>query len=230
MSGEKSSHDTALELLDKYNGYSDEFIELYNLKTFDQEEINKLYNAIKTKLIDSKLFLPSEVIFHTFAAMPYNIRYSRSYWTIFKKIYEEYHPDKINIIHPIIHYFFYKEYGIIVHQKLKPLFSYFDKMHYTLEVHEENTLYRAIMEDDINAMISFTKKKGFDKNQALCHEYYPESPLSLFELCCYHGSLQCFNYLRSEFKSKITMKCLHLACLGGNKDILTECMHERRPD
>ena len=99
MSGEKSSHDTALELLDKYNGYSDVFVALYNLKTFEQEEIYKLYNEIKTKLIDSKLFLPSKVLLHIFAAMPSNNRYSRSYWTIVKKIYEEYHPETVSYTH-----------------------------------------------------------------------------------------------------------------------------------
>lgn len=93
------------------------------------------------------------------------------------------------------------------------------------------------MDDDIKTFISFTEREGFDINQELESYLYPEfytimdnpefSPVnhySYLELCCYHGSVKCFMFLREEFKSKVNYNCLKFSFLSGNADIINECM------
>ncbi|EAY02959.1 hypothetical protein TVAG_337590 [Trichomonas vaginalis G3] len=61
-------------------------------------------------------------------------------------------------------------------------------------------------------------------NQYILSEY------SLIELCCYHGSVRCFKYLLSEFKSEITHFSLELSFLSGKPDIINECLKYQEPN
>ncbi|EAX83072.1 hypothetical protein TVAG_259580, partial [Trichomonas vaginalis G3] len=53
---------------------------------------------------------------------------------------------------------------------------------------------------------------------------------SLLELCCYHGAVDCFKLLRTKFNSEITRECLDLSFLGGNQEIMSECLKYQKPD
>ncbi|EAY13110.1 ankyrin repeat protein, putative [Trichomonas vaginalis G3] len=88
------------------------------------------------------------------------------------------------------------------------------------------------MDDDKIALVTFTEGEGFDKNQKLKSELYPysESGISLLELCCYHGSVDCFKFLRTKFQSEITPNCLRYSFLGGNQEIINECLKVQKPD
>ncbi|EAY11781.1 ankyrin repeat protein, putative [Trichomonas vaginalis G3] len=88
------------------------------------------------------------------------------------------------------------------------------------------------MDDDKIALINFTEKEGFDKDQILFSDLYPFSGFdnALLELCCYHGSVDCFKFLRTKFQSKITPICLRYSFLGGNTDIINECLKVQKPD
>ncbi|EAY01643.1 ankyrin repeat protein, putative [Trichomonas vaginalis G3] len=96
---------------------------------------------------------------------------------------------------------------------------------------DENTIYKAIMNDDKESFIAFTEKKEFDKNQCIESELYPESEegYSFLELCCYHGAVDCFKFLRTKFNALITERCLSLSFLGGNPDIMSECLKMQKP-
>ncbi|EAY14725.1 ankyrin repeat protein, putative [Trichomonas vaginalis G3] len=88
------------------------------------------------------------------------------------------------------------------------------------------------MNNDLERFISFTERDGFDKNQILESSLYPYSyyVYSLLELCCYHGAVDCFKFLRTKFSSKITQKCLEFSFLGGNPEIMSECLKYQNPN
>ncbi|EAY15976.1 ankyrin repeat protein, putative [Trichomonas vaginalis G3] len=48
--------------------------------------------------------------------------------------------------------------------------------------------------------------------------------LSPIEACAYYGSVNIFNFLISNFDKKISDKCTRLSFIGGNIDIINECL------
>ncbi|EAX97348.1 hypothetical protein TVAG_293530 [Trichomonas vaginalis G3] len=99
-----------------------------------------------------------------------------------------------------------------------------------LIIHTEDSIDRAIMNNDLESFIAFTERDEFDEDQTLGSDLYPSRRLSLLELCCYHGAVDCFKFLRTEFDSKITQTCLHFSFLGGNPEIMSECLKHHKPD
>ncbi|EAX70032.1 hypothetical protein TVAG_016350 [Trichomonas vaginalis G3] len=90
------------------------------------------------------------------------------------------------------------------------------------------------MYNNLETFISFTEREGFDKEQTLESTLYPYQLFiegySLLELCCYHGAVDCFKFLRTKFNSEITQKCLNLSFLGGNQEIMSECLKYQEPN
>ncbi|EAY16911.1 hypothetical protein TVAG_150620 [Trichomonas vaginalis G3] len=135
-------------------------------------------------------------------------------------------------ISPIFQYFLRKEFNINIGDQNYPKLKIYEVENYFIEVHLENTIYRAIMDNNKESFIVFIENERFDKNQKLKSDFYPESDegYTLLELCCYHGAVDCFKLLRSKFKSEITPKCLEFSFLGGNPEIMTECLKEQEPN
>ncbi|EAY13390.1 ankyrin repeat protein, putative [Trichomonas vaginalis G3] len=181
-----------------------------------------------------------------------NNRYLRSYWSLFKKIFEEYRPNQVENINPLFDYFIYKEYGIILIENHKKSINDFELKNLSLEVYQENTIYNAIMNNDIKSLILFTEDENFDKDQVLESDYFPDTlekyindksniiddffepwiyfQYTLLDICCYYGAVDCFKLLRSKFNSEITETCLHFSFLSGNPDIMNECLKYQKPD
>ncbi|EAX94342.1 ankyrin repeat protein, putative [Trichomonas vaginalis G3] len=88
------------------------------------------------------------------------------------------------------------------------------------------------MYNDLERFIIFTERDEFDKNQELKSSLYPYSngKYSLLEICCYHGAVDCFKLLRTKFNSEITQRCLVLSFLGGNPEIMSECLKYQKPN
>ncbi|EAY10228.1 ankyrin repeat protein, putative [Trichomonas vaginalis G3] len=216
------------ELRSIYKYYIDSYNALYQLKTESEEKINKIYTMIKTELIDSKSHLPYNIMNDILFIIPYNNRYLKPYLSLAKLIYDNYQVnDKINA--PLRgRYLFYKEYGIILDKSID--YDQFNSEN--RDIHTENTVYRAIMYNDKEKFIYFIESEGFDKDQKLESDLYPysEKGLSLLELCCYHGAVDCFKLLRTKFKSEITDVCLVFSFLGGNQEIMMECLKYQKPD
>ncbi|EAY22424.1 hypothetical protein TVAG_379030 [Trichomonas vaginalis G3] len=211
-----------------YKYYIDSYIALYQLKTENEEELRKIYKMIKMELIDSKKCHPKNVIKNILNIILYNNRYAKSYLELAKLIFDEYHVNEVSDIINISNFLFYKEYGI----KLNNSQGFGEIKLTNLDVHSEDTIYRAIMYNDLDIFISFTEREGFNKNKKLKSSLYPESKArySLLELCCYHGAIDCFKFLRVKFNSKITQTCLQFSFLGRNKEILSECLKYQKPD
>ncbi|EAY17037.1 hypothetical protein TVAG_297160 [Trichomonas vaginalis G3] len=208
--------------------YIDSYNAFYKLKTENEEEMNKIYKMIKTELIDSKKRLPCTIISDILCIIPYNNRYTKAYLSLAKLIYDNYHVNEEIRVPLTVGYLFYKEYGI----KLNKSDDFETIESENLQIHTENTIYRAIMYNDLETFISFTEREGFDKYQQLFSELYPDSSVGyyLLELCCYHGAVDCFKFLRTKFKSEITETCLQFSFLGGNPEIMSECLKYQTPD
>ena len=86
------------------------------------------------------------------------------------------------------------------------------------------------MNNDKERFIQFTESDGFDKDQKLKSKLYPyySKGYSLLELCCYHGVVDCFKLLRTKFNSEITQRCLQFSFLGGNPEIMSECLKSQK--
>ncbi|EAX90274.1 hypothetical protein TVAG_204090 [Trichomonas vaginalis G3] len=182
---------------------------------------------IKTELIDSKKYNPQNIIRDILRIIPCNNCYAKSYLTLARLISEDYQITAVNIIPGISNYMFYKAYGI----KLD-MFNDLNRINSeNRNIHSEDTIYRAIMNNDKERFISFTEREGFDKNQKIKSELYPYSfeGYSLLELCCYHGAVECFKFLRTKFNSEITHTCLEFSFLGGNPEIMSECLKYQKP-
>ncbi|EAY17898.1 hypothetical protein TVAG_225240 [Trichomonas vaginalis G3] len=198
---------------------------LYRLKTFNDNEIEKIYNDIKFKLIETNIISPSQILPIIKTAAKSNNYYFRSYWTLFKKVIEEYQLKQAKHIGYIFDYFVFKEYGFLLDEKHKKYRSSYKTNNYSLDVHNEYTIFRSIMDDDIKSFISHIKHN--DDNVVIsCRSnfYISYKHLSLLELCCYYGSVNCFKFLREEFKFEINHICCQFSFLGGNPDIIAECV------
>ncbi|EAY19457.1 ankyrin repeat protein, putative [Trichomonas vaginalis G3] len=201
---------------------------LYQLKTENEEDLKDIYKLIKTELIDSKKYPPKKIMEDILYIIPYNNRYKKSYLSLVKLISDEYHVEEVNNTQPISIFLFYKEYGI----KLDKSADFEQINSENLDFQTGDTIYRAIMYNDLERFIYFTERDGFDEYQTLESGLYPYSKeeYSLLELCCYHGAVDCFKLLRSKFNSEITQTCLEFSFLGGNQEILSECLKYHTPD
>ncbi|EAY18610.1 ankyrin repeat protein, putative [Trichomonas vaginalis G3] len=211
------------QLRNTFEYYIDSYNALYQLKTQNEEDLYEIYKMLKTELIDSKKYLPQNILKDILDIIPYNNRYSKSYLTLAKFISDDYHVHEVSNANSISIFLFYKEYGI----KLGDFYKFRN-----LDILTENTICRAIMDNDLKTFISFTEKEGFDKKLIINSSLYPITypGYSLLELCCYYGSVDCFKLLRTKFKSKITETCLELSFLGGNPEIMSECLKYKTPN
>ncbi|EAX88415.1 hypothetical protein TVAG_231610 [Trichomonas vaginalis G3] len=211
-----------------YKYYIDSYITLYQLKTNNEEEIENIYQMIKTELIDSKGYPPQCIIKDILNIIPYNNRCTKSYLKLAKLVSDDYDVKEVTMIPMISNFLFYKEYGI----QLDMCDDFEELVHQDLDIHSDNTIYRTIMDDNIERFIAFTEREEFDKDQLLANDFYPLYYIgySLLELCCYHGAVDCFKLLRSKFNSEITGTCLQFSFLGRNKEILNECLKYKTPN
>ncbi|EAY04032.1 hypothetical protein TVAG_055180 [Trichomonas vaginalis G3] len=216
-------------LIELNRDYIETISAIYRLRAVDDKEINKIYKEIKTKIIKTKKMKLCNILEDIKIASVYNNRHFRSYLELFRKIYDKYHPKGFSFKSSLFDYVLHKEYDYIFPVDPK---NYFVSQNYTIDVHEKDTIYKAIMNDDINSFIKFTERDGFDVNQTLKSYFYPdpEKDLSLLEICCYHGSVNCFKILRSKFNSEISQRCFQFSFLGGNPDIMNECLKYQAPD
>ncbi|EAX91458.1 hypothetical protein TVAG_078960 [Trichomonas vaginalis G3] len=163
------------ELRSIYKYYIDSYNALYQLKTDKEEELISIYKMIKTELIDSKKHLPKFIIKDILNIITYNNRYAKSYLFL-AKLKEVPNTKRIS------KFLFYKEYGI----KLDNYEDFEEIKYVNIDIHSENTIYRAIMNDDKDRFIFFIESDGFDVNQALKSNLYPDSKKE---------DIHCLNYV-----------------------------------
>ncbi|EAY18014.1 hypothetical protein TVAG_113580 [Trichomonas vaginalis G3] len=230
MSDHDISPNSYSELRSMFKYYIDLYNTLYQLKTTNEQDLSSIYKKIKSDLIESKIYLPSKIMEHILNIIPFNNRYAKSYLYLAKLIFDDYDVRELRNIGNLDNgiYMFYKEYGI----KLAD-YRFEDKAY--IDIYAENTIYRAIMDNNIERFIFITENNNFDKDQKLeddLHDLYfvTYEKLTLLELYCYYGAVDCFKLLRTKFNSKITQQCLQLSFLGGNAELMSECLKYQTPN
>lgn len=75
-----------------------------------------------------------------------------------------------------------------------------------VSVNSAQSICKTIIENDLKAFISCTEVDEFEKNQIITTDEYSGSieEYTVLELCCYHGADDCFKFLRSKYKPRIT--------------------------
>ncbi|EAY07232.1 hypothetical protein TVAG_050480 [Trichomonas vaginalis G3] len=182
MSDQDSNQSKYSKLRSVYKYYIDSYDALYQLKTEKEEDLNSIYKMIKTNLIDSKKRLPQIIIKDILGIVPYNNRYTKSYLYLAKLVSDDYQIKEVCNVEYVSNFLFYKEYGIKLDKSVN-----FEKIKSeNLDILKENTIYKAIMNNDLEVFISFTEREGFAVNQTLRSSLYPYSyyGYSLLELCC----------------------------------------------
>ncbi|EAX93663.1 hypothetical protein TVAG_091980 [Trichomonas vaginalis G3] len=141
MSDQDTHPNKFSELRSKYKYHIDLYNALYQLKTENEEEINKIYKMLKTELIDSKKCLPHTIVNDIFCIILFNNRYTKAYLSLAKLIYDNYQLNEDITQEQSVRYIFYKEYGI----KLNKSDNFETLILEDLSFQREDTIYRAIM-------------------------------------------------------------------------------------
>ncbi|EAX98868.1 hypothetical protein TVAG_146050 [Trichomonas vaginalis G3] len=190
MSDQDINTNKYFELRSVYACYIDSYNALYQLKTNYVEDLDSIYKMIKTNLIDSNKYPPSKLIRNILNIITYNNRYAKSYLALAKLISDDCQVNEATCINTISNYLFYKQFGI----KLDKYNDFENIKLENLEIHSENTIYKAIMYNDLERFIQFTESEIFNKYQYLKSSLYQASShgYSLLDLCCYHGAVDCF--------------------------------------
>ncbi|EAY21261.1 hypothetical protein TVAG_166360 [Trichomonas vaginalis G3] len=210
------------ELRSIYKYYIDSYNALYRLNTENEEKLMSIYKKIKTKLIDPENYLPKNIIRDILNISMLRLCYKKSYLFLAKLIYDDYNVEEVSNANITLRFLFYKEYGI----KLVKSDDFEQEKIKNFEIQSESTIYRAIMYNDLEKFITITETDGFDKDQILDSQ----NLLSLLELCCHYGAVDCFKLLRTKFNSEITPTCVRYSFLGGNPEITSECLKYQKPD
>ncbi|EAY08094.1 hypothetical protein TVAG_497170 [Trichomonas vaginalis G3] len=218
---EASMYDEAMSFCKTYH---DPFSALYKLNTSDEAEIDKIFQEIKINVIETNICTPSNILYIISEIICFRCQYFKSYWILFKKIYDQYQPGNLRINYHPFRYLMFKEYGIPcieeIIEECKDL---------TMDVFEKNTISRAIMENDLQTFMKITEQDDFDVNQELRSIIYWQH-MTLLEFCCYHGSVDCFKLLISKFDLEFTWKCFGYSLLSGKPDIVNECLKYTLPN
>ena len=148
MSDHDISPNSYSELRSMFKYYIDLYNTLYQLKTTNEQDLSSIYKKIKSDLIESKIYLPSKIMEHILNIIPFNNRYAKSYLYLAKLIFDDYDVRELRNIGNLDNgiYMFYKEYGI----KLAD-YRFEDKAY--IDIYAENTIYRAIMDNNIERFI-----------------------------------------------------------------------------
>lgn len=119
------------ELTERYQNYHETIASFVRINTTNITEIQEIYQKFKTIYSETSLF-PNGIPSTIFSAYRYNNRYLKSYLSIFKMFYEEFHIKFDFKDHQALHYFFNKEYGLPISYRDQKLFG-----GYSLDIHEK---------------------------------------------------------------------------------------------
>lgn len=133
------------DLMSKFGDYDNAYSLLYKLKAIDEGEINEIYSHIKEFIIKTNKTQITQILNIIYLVSYYRNRYLKSYFKIFTKILQDFNPKDVGDINSVYLYFFNKEIESDLSDEQK---ANIDFQNYTLDVHPEGTIYRAIMDDD----------------------------------------------------------------------------------
>ena len=207
--------------------YINTFEALYRLNTSDNGKIEELFQRIKIHLIETKLFTPTEIIKSIKYAAQFNIRYIGSYMILLKIFLQEYPKTYDSLIILFQHILIGK---IPIESAYVELVFDYHYNHYASDKNGEIFIVKMIMNDDIKAFVSFIESEYAENDYKLNLASY-----RFYQYCCYYGAVNCFRFLRTKLKCKNDLsgfprECLNYSFIGGNPDIISECLKWYKPN
>ena len=139
---------------------------LFRLRTYNEDEIDKIYINLRSKLLETKIMMPSEMMGLIFTAAKLNNRYIKSYLSIFRKVYDEYiniirfYPKTMLFTYDNEYYSDFKQFKDMMHEQNQFIFG-----------QEENTIYKAVFDDNINLFISLIERFNIDVNKLIQNDF-----------------------------------------------------------
>ncbi|EAX90500.1 hypothetical protein TVAG_311280 [Trichomonas vaginalis G3] len=204
-------------LMDSLKEYNDILCRLYRLKTSRKGDIDAFFKEID-KQISKYLEYSSKYDFLVTItnAAKGNNGYIKSYLTLMGKILQKYHPNDL----------YETSFGQYILEK------YFGIKSTESNQSKIGDLLKSLIYDDVKLLVSYTELSEFSHIDSINFTDFPcvKSHLTLLETCCYYGSVNCFKFLRTKFSAEITELCLQLSFLGGNPDIVSECLKYHEPN
>ncbi|EAY12469.1 ankyrin repeat protein, putative [Trichomonas vaginalis G3] len=211
-------------LVQKYRDYIAVYEDIYNIEHPDNETLDKLHHEIKLVLINKYKIDTNQILSSIDNACKVHGRFLSFYWNLFRLIYDEY-PNSLNL----------NGFSLTFKALLKKVYeidielpkSYKDKtVDEILAVHENNSVLELIMNNKLRQFQRLLNETQFDTKALYHHE---TERWNLLEWCSYYGNSQFFKFLRLNNDLQITEKCLELSFLGGNPEIMLECLKYFKP-
>ena len=202
------------ESLTKFEDFIGLYDRLFHFKS--NESVEEIINSISSTLI-SKSKMPFDMLFKSiFQAMEFNNLSIYKYVEILNQVSTKYSLKKCDFVNSYSSSYFDTEES----NKFKldqELVSSFPK---------EGEISYMIMHYQIDGI------KEYLSNNSLKGSYIeiPFGNLSPLEACCYFGSVNIFFFFISTSKYKIDRRCLRYSVIGGNTDIINECMKNNQID
>ncbi|EAX96081.1 hypothetical protein TVAG_063840 [Trichomonas vaginalis G3] len=199
--------------LKQYEEFIGAYEKIFHIKS--DESIEDVYNLVITVLISKYQVRISDLILSLAVAIKYNYRSIDIYVQILNKILTKYSitrlPDD-----PLTDY--------LAHCNLELVRDADNIFQIKLTVNsfpKEDDVKYFIMYDQIDKFKEYTTQNPLDDIEINIPLY---SNIRLLEACAYYGSANIFNFLISNFHCEITQKCFQLSLIGGNTDIINECL------
>ncbi|EAY22847.1 hypothetical protein TVAG_075940 [Trichomonas vaginalis G3] len=197
-------------MCEKYEDFITTYEKLFHLQS--SESIDDTLNLIKSILISKYKRPAQQIIKCIFIAMQSNPRSLKSYIDILNQISSLYS----------ISFQFLK----IKSESLESFLSYNNNNgHYHFEKKDipelDNEICSLIFNDQIDDFRRFLLTNKLPKSVL---DLSSGHKISLLEACAFYGSVNIFYFLLSNYPCVVTLRCLHNSIIGGNIDIINECL------
>lgn len=201
---------------EKYEDFITTYEELFHLKS--NEPIIDTLNLIRNILISKYKRSIHQIIGCIFQAMQRNPHSIRNYVEIL---------NLLSSLYPISFQF--------IEEKTKNLKTFLSCNNNNGQCHFENKvipvlhdeIYSIIFNDQIDDFRNYIVTNNLPRY--VLDRFYNDI-FTLLEACAYYGSVNIFYFLLSNNSCEITGKFLSNAIIGGNTDIINECLKIHNPD
>ncbi|EAY15095.1 hypothetical protein TVAG_392120 [Trichomonas vaginalis G3] len=203
--------------LKQYEDFINTYEKLYHIKSF--EAMQEVLVLIQNILIAKYKIHITDLIMSIFTAIKYNYRSIHLYTFIVNEILASNPVSEANAV-PL----FAKvdTYNLHVNAYVNDL--------YEVEIDsdtfpDEDSVQYMILYDQIDKFKEYITQNSLDKVVLYVPSYPFFSPL---ETCAYFGAVNIFSFLHSSLNHEISEDCLELSFIGGNTDIINECMKSHK--
>ncbi|EAY21201.1 hypothetical protein TVAG_283700 [Trichomonas vaginalis G3] len=206
------------EYLKLYDDFIMAYEKLYHLQS--DQPIDEVFNLINTILVDKYNISLFTIIGNMIYATRYNFRSCLKYLELLNQFFKKYSIAESDVIAycPAI----YPEFDFFANMEEICQFRFWKSM-----IKGEDSIEYIIMHDLIDKFKDYSIRHQIDEILINSHQ---NSRLSLIEACAIYGSVNIFYFIHLNMEQEITQECLQCSIIGGNVDIINECLKFRNLD